>query len=107
MALIATQVPSVTGTAITMGAAASGDTAQVGDGMWLLVRNGDASSKTATLATPGNDVFGSAFADKVYTIAAGDIVPIRLLKEYRDPSTGTVAITWSATTSVTRAVLRF
>lgn len=107
MALIAAQIPSIAGTAITMGAAASGDTCPVGEGVWLMVRNADASSKTVTLTTPGNDVWGVANEDKAYTIAAGDIVLIPLLIQYLDTATNSVALTWSATTSVTRAVLRF
>ncbi|MEV0646098.1 hypothetical protein AB0I28_12610 [Phytomonospora sp. NPDC050363] len=107
MALIAAQIPSIAGTAVTMGAAASGDTCPVGAGLWLLVRNGDASPKTVTLTTPGNDVFGTAVPDKEYTIAAGAIALIPLLIQYLDSETNSVALTWSATTSVTRAVLRF
>lgn len=106
MALISPFSPSATGTPPTYGAAAAADTANVGAGLWLIVKNGDVASKTATITTPATLATGDAYPDKVYTISAGAEAWIPLLSDYRDPVTGTAAITWSATTSVTRAVVR-
>lgn len=107
MALITTFVPSVAGTAPTYGAAAAADTVTPGQGYWLVIKNGSGSPMTCTLTTPGNNVFGDAVADKVYTIAAGGESWIPVIKEYADPTTGTVALTWSSTTTVTRALVKF
>lgn len=106
MALISSFSPSIAGTAPTYGNAASGDTAEVGAGLWLVVRNDDAASKTVTIATPGLLTTGDPYPDKAYTVAAGGEAWIPLIADYRDPSDGLAHITWSATTSVTRAVVR-
>jgi len=106
MSQITTYVAIKDGVVVTMGAAASGDTAEVGEHCTLLVTNGDASSKTVTIAVPGNLDSGDAYPDKVITIAAGVTKAIPLLPLYRDPTSGLAVLTWSATTSVTRAVIR-
>jgi hypothetical protein len=108
MALIPTQALVVAGTAPTYAAAASGDTARVGLHMYLIVKNASGSPVTVTLAVPGNLPTGDAYPDKAYTVAAttGERW-IPLLKEYGDVSiSGQVAITYSGTTSVTRAVIQ-
>lgn len=109
MTLIATQQLGVVGTAPTFAACAAGDTAEVGDGRgshYLEVRNGDASSHTVTLATPGSLPTGDTYPDRVYTVGASGEVRIPLLAAYRDPTDGKAHITYSATTSMTRAVVR-
>jgi hypothetical protein len=106
MSQITTKIVTVTGGAVTMGAAASGDTAQCGDGFMLLVKNGDGSSHTVTIAVPGNLATGDAYPDKVYTIPAGEMWPIPLSAIYADPTDGLAHLTWSATTSMTRAVIK-
>jgi hypothetical protein len=107
MALIATQVIGVAGTAPTFAAAAAGDTAEVGPGHFLVAKNTDAASRTLTIATPGNLVTGDAFPDKQYTLAGTNgEVWVPLLDVYRDPTTGQAALTWSATAGVTRASIR-
>lgn len=106
MALITAFSPSIAGTAPTFNAAAANDTAEVGAGLYLIVRNDDASSKTATIATPGMLTTGDAYPDKVYTVAAGAEAWIPLIADFRDQTDGLAHITWSATTSVTRAVVR-
>ena len=107
MAVIATQSVTTTGTAPTFAAAAASDTARVGPHIVLIVRNASGSPVTVTLAYPGTLPSGDAVPDKAYTVPAttGERW-IPLLKEYGDPTiSGQVAITYSATTSVTRAVV--
>lgn len=106
MAQIPTSTLTVTGTAPTFQAAAAGDTAAVGDGLYLLVKNGDTVSHTVTLATPGNLVTGDAIPDKTYTVTNGGEAWIPLLIAYRDPTDGLAHITYDATTSVTVAVVK-
>lgn len=107
MALIATHNITTVGTPPTFAPAAVGDTATVGDRFFLVVRNADATSKTVTLTTTGNLATGDAYPDKAYTILAGAEAWIPLgLREYRDASDGLAHIAYSATTSVTRALVR-
>lgn len=106
MALIATQAVKLDGTAPTFAAAAANDTARVGSGLTLVVKNGSGVSVNVTLTTPGNLATGDEIPDKVYAVAAGAERWIPLLKIYADPTTGNAAIAYSATTSVTRAVVQ-
>lgn len=103
VALITTFSPAVAGTPPTYGAAAAGDT--VRPGTTLVVKNGSASSITATLVTPGNLRTGDAYPDKQYTVAAGAEAWIPVLSDYADPTDGLARVNWSATTSVTRAAV--
>lgn len=108
MALITTQTLGLAGTAPTYASAASGDTARVGDHVWFIVKNASGSIVTVTLVYPGTLPSGDAIPDKAYTVPATTGEKwIPLLKEYGDPALGgQVAITYSATTSVTRAVVK-
>lgn len=107
MAALTTQTISVatglldTGAALAA-AASGGDTAEVGPGKFFVVLNGDASSKTVTIATAGT-VSGLAIADGSYAVAAGDTCIIPLANVFRG-STGRASITYSAVTSVTVGV---
>ncbi|MFM9643560.1 hypothetical protein [Streptomyces turgidiscabies] len=98
-------VPVATGLvdvgAQAVAAASLGDTALVGSGRFLYVANGDATSKTVTLATSGT-VKGLAIADATVVVAAGKHAIIPLADVYRG-ATGRAAITYSAVTSVTVA----
>lgn len=87
-------------------AAGGGDQAPVGEKLVLHVRNDDASAKTVTVATPGT-VGGLAIADAAQTIPAGGdaFIPLKA-SSFRDPATGRAAVTYSAVTSVTVAVLQ-
>lgn len=106
MAALTTSVAALTGTEVTYAAAAGGgDTCQTGAGVLLLVKNGDASSHTVTLATPGT-VNGLAIADRAIVVGAGDEMAIPVTSDYRNPSTGRAAITYDGVTSVTVAVVR-
>jgi hypothetical protein len=106
MAEITAQVVTVDGLAIIFEAAASGDTASCGAGYTLHVRNGDSSSHDVTIAVPGTLATGDAYPDKTYSIAAGAQVAIPILAVYKDPSDGLAHLTWSATTSMTRALVK-
>lgn len=108
MALIPTQVLSVaSGAAPTFAAAAAGDTAECDPAATLIVKNGGGAGITVTVATPGNLPTGDAIPDKAYTVAAGAEAWIPLIEAFRDPAAnGQAAISYSSTTSVTRAVIR-
>lgn len=102
MATLSAATIDVAGITTTLAAAAAGgDLAPVGSGLFLIVKNGDATSKTVTLATPGLLPTGDAYPDKAYTVAAGAQVLIPLLPLYRDPADGYAHITYSAVTQVT------
>ena len=108
MALIPTFQPTVSGTAPTFAAAASGDTAKCGSGYWLIAKNTDVASRTITVTVPGNLATGDAYPDKVYTLAANTGEQwIPLLREYADATDGEAHLTYSATAGVTRAVVKF
>ncbi|MFE0270813.1 hypothetical protein ACFWZY_01535 [Streptomyces sp. NPDC058992] len=87
----------------TVAAAALGDTAPVGPNRFLYVVNGDASSKTVTVATPGT-VAGLAIPDVALTVPAGESMLLPLTTLFRGAS-GRASITYSAVTSVSVAVL--
>ncbi|MEU0109509.1 hypothetical protein ABZ313_29710 [Streptomyces sp. NPDC006251] len=106
MAALTTAVMPLTGGEIEYTAAAGGgDTCQTGTGVLLLVKNGDASSHTVTLATPGT-VNGLAIADRAIVVPAGAELGIPVTNDYRNPSTGRAAITYDGVTSVEVAVIR-
>ncbi|MDX3353893.1 hypothetical protein PV703_11345 [Streptomyces sp. ME01-24h] len=106
MAALTTKVVPLGGAAVTYtSAAGGGDTCQTGAGVLLLVKNGDASSHTVTLVTPGT-INGLAIADRQVTVAAGAEQAIPVSNDYRSPSTGRASITYDGVTSVTVAVIR-
>lgn len=104
--LSTTTISVATGTVDLVGAltaaTVSGDTAEVGTGKFLVVNNGDATSKTVTIVTPGTRS-GLAISDGSYVVAAGDVAVVPLGDVFRG-STGRAAITYSAVTSVTVGV---
>lgn len=107
-ALTATAVSSVGGLADLEGAltaaAGGGDSAPVGAGLFLVVRNADAAPHTATIATPGKKN-GHAIADATLTVAAGDTGLIPLTNVFRGAN-DRAAITYDGVTSVTVAVIK-
>lgn len=106
MATLTTQTAPLAGLTVTLASAtAGGDKARTGDGLVLVVSNGDASSHTVTLATPGT-VDGLAIADRTVTVAAGGLAVIPLSDIYRDPATGLATLTYDAVTSVKVAAVR-
>jgi hypothetical protein len=106
MAALTTKIIGLDGTAVTYADAASGgDTCETGPGVALLIKNGDASSHTVTLETPGT-YKGLAIADRAVAVAAGAEAAVLVTSDYRDPSTGLASITYDSVTSVTVAVIR-
>lgn len=96
---VATGIADVAAQAVA--AAGGGDTAPVGPGRFLYVANGDASSKTVTVSTPGT-VSGLAIADTAVVVGAGDHAIIPLANVFRGAN-GRAAVTYSAVTSVSVA----
>ncbi|WP_432124061.1 hypothetical protein [Streptomyces sp. C10-9-1] len=106
MAALTTTVVGLDGAAVPFASAAGGgDDCQTGTGVLLMVRNGDSSSHTVTLVTPGT-VNGLAIADRPVPVAAGAVAAIPVTSDYRDPSTGRASITYDDVTSVDVAVIR-
>lgn len=89
--------------AVAVAAAALGDTAACGPNRFLVVINGDASSHTATVATPGT-VSGLDVENAALVVAAGDTGMMPLPRLFAG-SNGRASITYDAVTSVTVAVL--
>lgn len=107
MAEIPGAQPGADGIALTMGPAAAGDTAKVGDHRALLVNNGGAAPINVTIAVPGKTPTGEDNPDNVIPVAAGELRAIPLLAVYADPALNRqAAVSWSATDSVTRAVVQ-
>lgn len=91
---------------ITTGATAatvSGDTAPVGERLFLLATNAGASARTITIATPGT-VQGHPVADATLVVAAGKTGLIPLTTIFRGAA-GRAAITYDAVTSLSVRVL--
>lgn len=106
MALIPTQATTVAGTAPTFAAAAAGDTCRTGAHMTLIVKNASGSPITVTMTPQGTLPTGATYPTKQYTVPATTGEQwIPLLDVYADPSTLQAAVAYSATASVTRAVV--
>lgn len=109
-ALVTQVVPNVgLDISTSLVAATNGDTAPCGGGTFLLVKNASGSAITVTLTTPGVVDGRLAIADSTspsiaLTTGLGIIpLPYNL---YADPTTGLATINYSATSSVTVAVVR-
>lgn len=105
MTALSPQLVSLTGTAPTYTAAATGDTAPVGSNLVLHVVNGSAVSVTVGAVTAGT-YRGIALADAALVLAAGKSGFLPLDRIYRDPESGRIPLTYTATTTVTVAVLQ-
>jgi hypothetical protein len=106
MATYSAEAITSAGTTFTARTAASGDKITPDSNLWVEVTNGGGSPMTLTVAVPGNTSYGQANPDPVYTITNGTTKAIPLYASYADPSDGLIALTWSATTSVTFTVKR-
>lgn len=106
MAEIPVRTASYNGLNLNLTAAAAGDTAQCGPGYALLVNNASVSPVDVNLAVPGNTSYGVATPDKTISVPAGQMWLIPLLEVYRDPADRLAHISWSATASVTRVVVK-
>lgn len=107
MATLATEAVSKSGLNATYAAAnAGGDSFTPDRSTFLHVKNGDAASKTVTIATPAT-MAGLAIDDVAVTIPAGEdrfIGPFP--PDLFADTDGLADITYSAVTSVTVAVIR-
>lgn len=87
-------------------AAAAADTIDPrGGNVKLWVENGSGVSVTATLATYGN-IYGQPIPDVPLVVPAGGRRCILVEPAWSDPTTGLVAVSYSATTTVNVAGLR-
>jgi hypothetical protein len=106
MAALTTQQVPVTGLeASYASAAAGGDTVEAGDGIFVHVKNADASDKTVTVAVPGSE-YGQARPDVAVVVTAGEQRFIQIPRALADSSDNRVHLTYSAVTSVTIAALK-
>jgi hypothetical protein len=100
MATYTAQAIGVAGTVPTLRTAASGDKLQPDNNCVLWVVNGDSSSHDVTFTNPGNNADGEANPDPVRTVANATSKAVLVNPRWADPSDGLVALTWSATTSM-------
>ncbi|MBP2704399.1 hypothetical protein JOL79_11300 [Microbispora sp. RL4-1S] len=107
MATHGPQVAVVNGAAITMHPAAAGDKVSgIKKTTRMTVVNDGDSSVTLTIDPPGTTEYGVANPAKTYTIPATSTFQLLLLPSYRDPAdSNLIALSWSATTDVTWAVI--
>lgn len=105
MAVLTKQTIGQSGIDLTFAAAsAGGDTvASPSRSDVLLVRNDDVSSKTVTIAVPGNTWNNQTTPDTAVVVPAGEITAIKLDPRYT--ATGVASISYSAVTSVTVAAI--
>jgi hypothetical protein len=108
MATVSPQAATVAGTTLTMSAASGGGDlinmdASAG-GVWVLIQTAGTST-IATFTTPGT-VAGLAIADSAVSVATTTSKWVWLPYATFANSSGQCAVAWSATTSVTFAVLR-
>lgn len=106
MATVAPQRPNLSGLAATYAAAsAGGDKFDPGEHVMAHVKNASAAAVTVTIVTP-NTVVGLAVADAGGSVpAGGDRFFGPFPREHFAGSDGLVSVTWSATASVTFAVI--
>lgn len=105
MALRQPQTPTIAGVTPTYHPAAAGDQVPADDRTTILVRNASAGAVTATVVTPGVLATGP-YPDLTVSVPAGGE---RLIGPFSRSifgnADGAADITWSATASVTYAVL--
>lgn len=107
MALLTVQTIARAGVAPTLNAVSASDTFANDGRTYIDVNNGGATSLTVTIVTPAT-VDGLAIDDRTVTIAAGQRRVIGPFPKatYNHPTTGLVTVNFSATASITCAVLR-
>lgn len=109
MALLSIQVanPDTSLLNVVFTAVTASDTVVIPDDRtFLLVKNGSGSPTTVTVATPGT-IYGQPIPDPGFIVAAGNTAVIPLKPDrYMDPVALIATITYSATTTITAAVVR-
>lgn len=107
MAVVSPQTVQIAGTAPTYNAASAGGdkVSRPGTNVVLHVKNGSAGAITATVVTPGT-IAGQAIGDVAVSVpASGERFIGPLTRQYFANSDGQVDLTWSASASVTFAVI--
>lgn len=107
MAFLAPQQITVGGlTPVFTAAGAGGDTCSPDDRVFLRVKNGSAAAITVTVLVPGS-TYGMLNPDPTVNVPAtiGDVM-IDLPSGLVDLTTGLVGVTYSATATVTVALVR-
>lgn len=99
-------VPTAGAVLTPVAASAGGDQVETGPDVLLIVFNDSAAAVTATLVTPGT-VGGLGIDDATLTVPAGGVGAVKLDREaFWDGAISRAQLNWSATASVTFAVLR-
>lgn len=108
MALLTPVQAQITGAVSTLAAAdVAGETFRPDDRAILQVTNGSGASITVTVIVPGNTRYSQAEPDIAVVVAAGTSRAIGPFpNDLGDPTTGLVNVTYSAVTTVTRALVR-
>lgn len=105
MATVSTEVVDTDGlTATYANASTGGDQVAPSEHTFIHVKNGSGGSLDVTLVTP-QQVDGLSVSDRTVTVATDGEAFIAVPNLYRNDS-GLADITWTATSSVTFAVLR-
>ncbi len=86
--------------------ATTGDTLPGGQGAFVHVKNGSASSINVTVTTPENVDGDLAVADRVVAVAATSERMIPVAARYNDAASGVSTVTCSAVTTVTIGAFR-
>lgn len=109
MALLASQVTTRAGLAVSFAAASGGgDTFTPDKDTYLHVKNASGAPITVTIVTPRTDPIGNPVADNAISVPAttGDVrigpFPAEI---YADPTTGLATVTYSGVTSLTVAAV--
>jgi len=106
MATYSVQSPSITGTTPTFSAVSSSDKVHyVGERSFLIVKNGGGSSVNVTVVVPGS-TYGQANPDVVVAVPAGAERWIGTFRRDMADANGDIATNFSATSSVTAALVQ-
>ena len=107
MATLSVQSPSTSGIALTFGSAASGGDQFLNDGKTvLIVKNGDSSAKTVTVAGQTNCNQGTKHNSVVSVAAGAEEIIGPFNPAFFNDANGYAQVTYSAVTSVTVAVVK-
>lgn len=106
MAIVAQVAPSLNGSQLAFAAAAAGDQFErrQGDAV-LVVNNASGAPINVTVTSFATPDAGEAAANKVVAVPAGQILMIGPFPQQFEDSAGLVNVAYSATASVTRAVI--
>lgn len=106
MAVLTTQKIARSGLTPSMGSAAGGDEVTPGDTTFLMVSNANGSSINVTITPGGTNEYGASKPTIVVAVANATTKLIGPLDRKVQASNRRVAISWSATSGVTRAAVK-